>query len=199
MFENRWLVILLFQVSIISYCCFGDQQSHNTERQESRPWMMELLTRTQKKSENPVGEMTKLDLKSKNVKISRIPTDKSFPFSDSKSLRGQIQSKKILLVPKVAIALGALAVAITAAVTKHKEEKTEEIDFDIQLFNNPTPINNLPMPVTGVDFPSNGCGNNSARFGTNCFTVLQKGPCNRIDHWVTIDPITLQVNSRAII
>lgn len=198
MFENKRLVILLFQVSIVSYCCFGDQQSHISERQENRPWILELLKRTHEKSKNLKSETTKLDthLKSQNVQISRIPTDDSSPFFGTKSLKGQIQSKTILFAPKIAIALGAIAVAIATAVAKHKEEKPEEIDVDIRVLNNPTPINDLPMPVTGVDFPSNGCGDNSVRFGASCFPVLQRGPCNRIGHWVTIDPITLQVNSR---
>jgi hypothetical protein len=193
-------VVLLFKISIIGYCCFGDQQSFS-ERQVSRPWIQELLT--QEKSRNLTSATTNADgyLKSQNVQLSRIPTDVSlqvFRFAGNKSLQRKTKSnaRTILFVPKLVIAVGTIAAAIAVAVTSHgKHDKIEEIDFDFRLLNILTPINDLPMPVTGVDFPSDGCGDNSVRFNGTCFPVLHKGPCHRIE-WVTMDPITLQVNSR---
>ncbi|XP_046445779.1 uncharacterized protein LOC124195428 isoform X1 [Daphnia pulex] len=189
-------VVLLFKISIIGYCCFGDQQSFS-ERQVSRPWIQELLT--QEKSRNLTSATTNADgyLKSQNVQLSRIPTDVSlqvFRFAGNKSLQRRTKSNAgtILFVPKFVIAVGAIAAAIAVAVTSHgKHTKIEEIDIDFRLLNILTPINDLPMPVTGVDFPSDGCGDNSVRFNGTCFPVLHKGPCHRIE-WVTIDPITLQ-------
>ncbi|EFX79766.1 hypothetical protein DAPPUDRAFT_319198 [Daphnia pulex] len=190
-------VVLLFKISIIGYCCFGDQQSFS-ERQVNRPWIQELLT--QEKSRNLTSATTNPDgyLKSQNVQLSRIPTDdvslQVFRFAGNKSLQRKSKSnaRTILLVPKFVIAVGAIAAAIAVAVTSHgKHTKLEEIDIDFRLLNILTPINDLPMPVTGVDFPSDGCGDNSVRFNGTCFPVLHKGPCHRIE-WVTIDPITLQ-------
>ena len=195
MFGNVRPVVLLLKISIIGYCCFGDQQSIS-ERQVNRLWIQELLTQTHEKSGNFTIAATNVDayLKSQNVQISRITTDVSlevFRFAGIKSI-----SRTILFVPKLVIAVGAIAAAIAVAVTSHgKDDKIEEIDIDLRLLNILTPMNDLPMPVTGVDFPSDGCGDNSVRFGATCIPVLHKGPCGRTD-WVTIDPITLQVNSQ---
>jgi preprotein translocase subunit SecG len=63
-----------------------------------------------------------------------------------------------------------------------------------QTVNNQIPVNNLPIPVTGLDFPKDGCDDSSVRFADgNCHPVLTRGPCNETNRWVTIDPITLQV------
>jgi hypothetical protein len=60
--------------------------------------------------------------------------------------------------------------------------------------SNQTPANNLPIPVVGLSFPDDGSGDSSVRFPDgSSHPIFSRGPCNQT-HWVTVDPISLQVS-----
>lgn len=206
---NKRLVVFLFSVSILN---FGHQQSHALDTKVRRSWIRELLTRVKAKKGIDESETTTLLGKSEHqyhtehpiLEASLVPLEttpefsKIFGFGAIKTLHRETTYPypTATYVPRVAIALGAIAIAIAVAVaTQDKEEQIDESDFVIRLLDNQTPINDLPMPVNGEDFPRDGCGDNSVRVANgNCFPVLTRGPCENVRHWVTIDPITLQVN-----
>lgn len=101
---------------------------------------------------------------------------------------------------------GALSagIAIIAAVVSlnsnnqqnnnQQNNQNQQNNNNQQSVNNQIPVNKLPFPITGIDFPKDGCDDNSVRYSDgNCHPVLSSGPCNEINRWVTIDPISLQV------
>ena len=110
----------------------------------------------------------------------------------------------------VVIAIAAVAIAVAVPVGLHQTptdqfipieetdqfipiEQTDQISFDIVIENN-TPVSELTFPENGIDFRFDGCGNNSVQFSDgNCQPVLRRGNCSNPQHWVTLDPITLQV------
>jgi hypothetical protein len=106
----------------------------------------------------------------------------------------------------VAVAIAALAIAVGVPVGLQFTQKdqfipTEQIDQEVNQFlndsrfiENKTPVNSHTFPVSGIDFPNDGCGDNSVQFSDgNCYPVLRRGNCSNPQHWVTVDPITLQV------
>ena len=105
----------------------------------------------------------------------------------------------------VAIA-AALAVAVPtslqAASQSNSQNSAQQANLQnlfgggggVGLGDNQTPTNNLPLPVNGIDFQDDGCGDGSVRFGDgNCYSVLKRGPCADPHRWLTVDPIQLQV------
>ena len=65
---------------------------------------------------------------------------------------------------------------------------------------NPGLVNDLPIPVPGINLPNDGCGNSSVRFqGGGCYPVLKRGPCRSPYFWVTVNPVTLVVSLMFII
>ena len=59
----------------------------------------------------------------------------------------------------------------------------------------PPPFNLLPIPVTGPSFRNDGgCDDGSILFPADgrCYPVLRRGPCSNRNHWLTVDPISLQ-------
>ncbi len=98
-------------------------------------------------------------------------------------------------VAAVAIAV-AVAVAVPTSLQSVNPSPIQQFDFE-NLFidsDNDIPINNLPLPVDGIDFQDDGCGDGSVRFDDgNCYPVLRRGPCANPFQWVTVDPIQLRV------
>ena len=107
----------------------------------------------------------------------------------------------------VAVAIAAvvaIAVAVPVSLQFSQNDQfipTEEIGQQVSQFLNYsrfidklTPVNRLTFPVRGIDFPGDSCGDNSVQFSDgNCYPVLKRGNCRNPQHWVTVDPITLQV------
>lgn len=98
-------------------------------------------------------------------------------------------------VAAVAIAV-AVAVAVPTSLQSVNPSPIQQIDFQ-NLFldnDNEIPINILPLPVDGIDFQDDGCGDGSVRFDDgNCYPVLRRGPCADPFQWVTVDPNQLRV------
>ncbi|XP_057370196.1 uncharacterized protein LOC130691287 [Daphnia carinata] len=214
-------LLFLFSVSILG---FGDQQSHALDPNVRRSWIRELATRVKAKKGIYESETTPFSGKNEHQYHNEHPTaeaalvtmettqefSKSFGFGAIRTQHRQntypYQTQttypyptttlpRLPTVPSVAIALGAIAIAIAVGVaTTHSTEKQiDEIDLVIRQFDNQTPINECPMPVFGNDFPRDGCEDNAVRVANGkCFPVLTRGPCENNRHWITIDPITLK-------
>jgi hypothetical protein len=102
-----------------------------------------------------------------------------------------------------AIAVGvagglAAGIAVAAVVVANNNQQNNNnnnnnIQQSAQIANQ-TPANNLPIPVVGLSFPDDGSGDSSIRFPDgNIHPIFSRGPCNQT-HWVTVDPISLQVS-----
>lgn len=209
------LVVFLISVSLLG---FGDQQSYASDTNASRSWILQLVARVKTKKSNKESETTLFSGKNEDqkhlqnpiVESSLVPIETKSEFSqifgsrDIKTHQRQTTSiyPTATFIPRVALAVGAVAVAIAVALgTQAQRDQTDERDvdigpFDTILLDKQTPINDLPMPVNGNDFRSDGCGDNSVKVANgNCFPVLTRGPCENTHHWVTIDRTTLQVNN----
>ena len=104
----------------------------------------------------------------------------------------------------IAVALGvAVPTSLQAASQSNSQNSAQQANLQnlfggggggVGLGDNQTPTNNLPLPVNGIDFQDDGCGDGSVRFGDgNCYSVLKRGPCADPHRWLTVDPIQLQV------
>jgi hypothetical protein len=90
--------------------------------------------------------------------------------------------------------LAIIAAVVSLNSNNQQNNQNQQNNNNQQSVINQIPVNSLPFPVTGLDFPKDGCDDNSVRFSDgNCHPVLSRGPCNETNHWVTIDPISLQV------
>lgn len=80
--------------------------------------------------------------------------------------------------------------------TEEIYQQVDEFLNDSRFIDNKTPVSRLTFPVSGIDFPGDGCGDNSVQFSDgNCYPVLRRGNCSNPQYWVTVDPITLQVDN----
>lgn len=118
----------------------------------------------------------------------------------------------------VATVGAALAMAIAAAVavavavpvglqlseadrseTEESEEQINNFLDGISFVGQQTPANGLAFPLIGIDFPDDGCGDNSVRFSDgNCYPVLRRGPCDDPLQWITLDPVTIKVVNKTL-
>ncbi|KZS08617.1 Uncharacterized protein APZ42_027312 [Daphnia magna] len=218
---NKRLVVFLFSVSILNFgdqkshvldtkarrSWIRELLTHVKAKKgidESETTPLSRKSKHQYHTAHPIVEASLVPLETTSefskifgfgaIKTMHRETTYPYPTATEQPMATEQPTASLSTVPRVAIALGAIAIAIAVAVaTQVKEEQIDEIDFVIRSLDNQTPINDLPMPVNGEDFPRDGCGDNSVRVANgNCFPVLTRGPCENIRHWVTIDPITLQ-------
>lgn len=107
-----------------------------------------------------------------------------------------------LMAIAAAIALSvAIPVSVGNGVSKPLELDEEEIASAISFARDPSfaagvPQNDSPFPVTGPDWPNDGCGDASVRYKLDgkCYPVLRRGPCPNPLHWIAVDPISLSVS-----
>lgn len=72
----------------------------------------------------------------------------------------------------------------------------DQLTEEGRLLINQIPVNLLSIPVQGLDFISDDCGDGSVRFRDGiCYPVLRKGPCESPTQWLTVDPLSLQVKT----
>jgi len=103
----------------------------------------------------------------------------------------------------VPVAVGSAAAAADLSSINQANEIQEQVGQFLPIgepFDNPVPVNDLPIPVPGINLPDDGCGNSSVRFqGGGCYPVLRRGPCRSPYFWVTVNPATLLVSLMYII
>ena len=98
----------------------------------------------------------------------------------------------------------AVPVSVTSVIQSQQQQQQQQALQALQAlgafpaggfsFNAQTPVNNMPIPVTGSNLRDDECGDGSVRFRDgNCYPVLRRGPCDNPLHWLTVDPITLSV------
>ncbi len=100
----------------------------------------------------------------------------------------------------IAVALGVPSIFQPSAPAVDTNE-IDQISFQVGQFLNRSrnfgqivPEHHHEIPVDGLDFPNDGCGDRSVRFADeNCYPLLRRGPCADPYHWVTLNPIKLQV------
>ena len=98
----------------------------------------------------------------------------------------------VLGVAAAAIAV-ALGVGVPAVLRTPVVLPNQIADVDFQN-GKVIPENNLEIPVRGLNFLNDECGDSSVRFQNgNCYRLLSRGPCVDPYRWVTVDPIKLQV------
>lgn len=145
---------------------------------------------------NNIKSMTRdeVNVTSTNVAYSNSTVDSTLPV---------VPLPLLVAVTAAAVAL-AVGVAVpvslsTAAGDNRQINPLDETDidnilnFDDQSVGEQIPENDLDIPVDGLSFPDDGCGDGSIRFSNGtCYPVFKRGPCNPRS-WVTVDPFRLQV------
>ena len=114
---------------------------------------------------------------------------------------------------KLTAAATALAVAIAVPVSVSSVMQSQQQQQALQafqalgsllpagggFFGTQTPINDMPIPVRGLNLTDDECGDGSVRFRDgNCYPVLGRGPCDNPLHWLTVDPTNLSVRINSI-
>lgn len=131
-----------------------------------------------------------------------------------KPANSQHKNQITIVVNETAILIGclvaivaaiALSVAIPVSVGNGGRKplellEEEDIASAISFARDPSfaagvPQNDSPFPVTGPDWPNDGCGDASVRYKLDgkCYPVLRRGPCPNPLHWIAVDPINLSV------
>lgn len=99
----------------------------------------------------------------------------------------------------IAVALGVGVPAnFQASAPAVDTNEIAQINFQVGQFLNRSrnfvPEHHHQIPLDGLDFPNDECGDRSVRFADgNCYILLRRGPCADPYHWVTLDPIQLRV------
>jgi hypothetical protein len=103
-------------------------------------------------------------------------------------------------VAAIAVGVGggvAAGIAVAAVVVANDNQQNNNDNNNNQQSaqnSNQTPANNLPIPVVRLSFPDDGSGDSSIRFPYGSIhPIFSRGPCNQT-HWVTVNPISLQVS-----
>ena len=128
---------------------------------------------------------------------SLVVTTSSSTVSSTNRRRIVAIAAAVAVAAAVAIAVG-IGVGVPAVQTANEmQQQRDQVLQNVAVFLSsmaPTPLNLLPIPVTGLSFRNDGgCDDGSILFPADgrCHPVLRQGPCPDRNHWLTVDPITL--------